>query len=67
MVILLVILALIALVIGFFTLSQATMGVGILATACLFGIFARVAQAANHQSEIKKLLLEQRILPPGTT
>lgn len=65
MVILLVILAMIALVVGFFTLSQATMGVGILAAACLFGIFARIAQAADHQAQIKALLQERRGLLPG--
>jgi hypothetical protein len=63
MVILLVILAILALVIGFFTLSQATMGVGILAAACLFGILARIAQAAQHQTELKTLLNMQASLP----
>ena len=59
MVILLVILAILALVVGFFTLSQATLGVGLLAAACLFGILGRIAQAAQHQTELKTLLTLQ--------
>lgn len=59
MVILLVILAILALVVGFFTLSQATLGVGLLAAACLFGILGRIAQAAQHQTELKTLMTLQ--------
>lgn len=53
MVILLVILAFIALGIGLFTLSEATMGVGILAVGCFFAILARIAQASHHHNELK--------------
>jgi hypothetical protein len=33
---------------GILSLSQATLGVGSIAIACLFAIFARIAQAASH-------------------
>ncbi len=53
MVILLVILAFVAIGIGLFTLTQATMGVGILAVGCFLAILARIAQASHHHNEIK--------------
>lgn len=34
---------------GFLSLSQATMGAGLIATACLVGILARIAQAHEYQ------------------
>jgi hypothetical protein len=46
-----ILLALVALVIGFVGsnyLTQATLGVGIIAFACLVGIFARIVQAAAY-------------------
>lgn len=43
--------AIVAGAIGFAALSQATLGVGLLVGACLFGIFARIAQAREHQRE----------------
>jgi len=52
--IVLVIFAIIAAIAGFFTLSEATMGVGILCSACLLGILARIVQASKHQSELLK-------------
>jgi hypothetical protein len=54
----LLILALIIAGFGMMSLTQATMGVGILAIACLFAIFARIAQASAHQKELKRLLIE---------
>ena len=50
----LVILAVLAAVLGTFTLSQATLGVGIIGLGCLAGILARVAQAEAHHSELRK-------------
>jgi len=64
MVIFLLILALIAVGIGLFTLTQATMGVGILALACIFAIFARIAQAAKHQAQLQAMLAERSPAPP---
>ena len=37
---------------GFFFLSEATVGVGIMAAACLFAILARIAQAAEYHAEL---------------
>jgi hypothetical protein len=49
MVFILVGLSLIAGFAGLMSLSEATMGVGIIGLACLFGIFARIEQArAQH-------------------
>ena len=64
---LLIIIALLAAVVGFFSLSEATMGLRILAVACFLGILARIVQASAHQTEIKKLLqdpLRSPILTP---
>jgi hypothetical protein len=36
---------------GMFLLTPATQGVGVLALACLFAIFARIAQAASRESK----------------
>ena len=52
----LVLLSLLATIIGFLTLTQATMGVGILAVACILAIFARIAQADAQHKELKKML-----------
>jgi len=54
---LLVALAIIAAVIGFFLLSQATMGVGIVGLGCLAGILARIAQAHEQHQEMMKTML----------
>jgi hypothetical protein len=56
MVALILIFGFLAMVIGFFTLSEATMGVGILAAGCFLGIVARIAQAAQHQKELGTIL-----------
>jgi hypothetical protein len=50
--ILLIIISALALVIGFFFLSEATMGVGIIAIAGVLAIFARIAQADSHNLEV---------------
>lgn len=39
-----------------FTTSQATMGVGLVCLACLFGIFARLMQADEQDKNIQKTL-----------
>ena len=58
MVVILIILALILAGAGIFSISQATLGVGLLACACFLGILARIAQAAKHQEKIEALLEE---------
>ncbi len=50
--VILILLGLLALVFGFFQLSEATLGVGGIAIACFLGILARLAQAARHQDEL---------------
>jgi hypothetical protein len=47
---------------GLTSLSNATMGVGIICFACLLAILARMSQADAHQRELKSLL-EKR--PPS--
>ncbi|WP_158070188.1 hypothetical protein [Xanthomonas campestris] len=44
----LVVIAILAVAIGVLSLSQATMGVGVIAIGCFIGILARLAQAAEH-------------------
>lgn len=47
--------------------SQATLGVGIMAGACLLAIFARLAQASHHNRQTTKLLeriLQVSMAPP---
>lgn len=44
----LVVIAILAVTIGVLSLSQATMGVGIIAIGCFIGILARLAQASEH-------------------
>ena len=41
---------------GLFLSTQDTLGVGLLATACLIGILARLAQAADLHNQIKARL-----------
>ena len=50
----LMILAILAGVFGVFSLSQATMGVGIIALGCLLGILARLAKAEVHQRALMR-------------
>lgn len=44
----LVVIALLTVAIGVLSLSQATMGVGVIAIGCFIGILARLAQASEH-------------------
>jgi len=53
-----VISAWIALLAGGFSLTQATMGAGIVGVACFLGIIARLAQASRQHEEIVALLKE---------
>ena len=46
----LVVISILAVLVGFFMLSEATMGVGIIAVAVLFAAWARIAQAAAYES-----------------
>jgi len=48
----LVILALLVLGAGVLSLSQATLGVGLIGIACFLGIMARLAQAEAHTSRV---------------
>ena len=41
---------------GLLFLSNATTGVGVICFACLFAIFARIAQAEEQHKELKRLL-----------
>lgn len=40
---------------GMICSSEATLGVAIISWACLFGIFARLAQAEAHHKELIKI------------
>ena len=56
MTVLLVILALAIGVYGGMSLTQATLGVGIISWACLLGILGRLAQAHDQHRELKRIL-----------
>lgn len=56
----LTIVALIFGVAGFLNLSEATLGVGLIAIGCLFGIVSRIAQASKHQKELMEKLSETK-------
>jgi hypothetical protein len=63
----LVILAIVVGAIGFVELSQATMGVGLIGSACLLGVLARVVQAselhrASEQAAAKRTNETQRLM-----
>lgn len=53
---LLIVIGIIAIIIGIFTLTNATMGAGVIAIGCFFGILARIAQAGRHHNELKNIL-----------
>ncbi|MGD1146939.1 MAG: hypothetical protein ABR961_03180 [Thermoanaerobaculaceae bacterium] len=59
----LILVALLAVLGGLMSLSQATIGVGIVALACFLAILARIAQAKEQHAELKRLL-EQRTATP---
>jgi hypothetical protein len=50
----LIILAVLTLVVGALFLTQATLGIGFIAIACLLAILARIAQAASYQAEARE-------------
>ncbi len=56
MAVLLVLLAILIALVAGLSLSQATLGVGLMALACLFAIFARLVQAAAQHAELKRLI-----------
>ena len=64
-----IVLAILAILVGGFgalLLSQATVGVGLLCLACLFGIFARLLQAEQQNRELRmelRKLLQKDGLP----
>lgn len=60
MTVLLVILAILIALGAAASLTQATVGVGLMALACLVAIFARLAQASGHHAELKRLIGEER-------
>ena len=49
-----ILIAIIATVVGYFMLSEATAGVGIIATGAVAGILARLLQADIHHMELFK-------------
>ncbi len=49
----LLILSLLAVIAGFFFVSEATMGVGIMALAGVIAIWARIAQASDHLKQTR--------------
>ncbi|WP_208588000.1 hypothetical protein [Xanthomonas fragariae] len=53
----LVIISILAVAIGVLSLSQATMGVGVIAIGCFIAILARLAQASEHH---KSLLIRDK-------
>lgn len=55
---LLVIVAILLTLVGLTQVNQATLGVGVMALACLCGILARVAQAKSQQTALLKALAE---------
>jgi len=63
--IVLVILAILAGLYGLASLSQATLGVGIICGGCLLAIFARIAQAAQQHKALKQAVAE-RHGPPNS-
>ena len=54
MYILLAVIAIIVAFVGVISLTQVTMGVGIIALACCLGIFARIVQAEEYNRTQKK-------------
>jgi hypothetical protein len=60
-------LGLIVVVVGMAMLSQATMGVGVIAIGCFLGICARIVQAGGHQRKTERLiedLIRKTTAPP---
>ena len=51
-------LSIIAIIVGGMLLSEATMGVGVIAIGGVLAVFARIVQADENHKEIKKLLGE---------
>lgn len=47
---------------GLSSLTQATLGVGVIGVALLFGIFARLLQAQANHNDLKQFIASQR--PP---
>lgn len=56
MTIVLVLLAFLIVVFAALSVTQATLGVGLMALACLFAILARLVQAESHHAELKRLI-----------
>ncbi len=57
--ILLIVVACVVAFTGFQSLSEATLGVGLICAACFLGIVARFAQAAGYQQELREYLLKE--------
>lgn len=56
----LLIIGVIVAIFGYYSLTQATQGVGLIGLACFIGILARIAQSANHQGEIHDITEKQK-------
>jgi hypothetical protein len=52
----LIILAVLAALVGLVSLSQATLGVGLICGGCLLGVLARIAQAQAQHRELQEVL-----------
>lgn len=50
----LVLLSVLAGVVGFMLLTEATLGAGIIGVACLLGVLARLAQADQHHKTLMR-------------
>ena len=48
---------------GILSLSQATMGVGIVAIGCFLGIAARLLQASTYQKQLADILSDRPTVP----
>lgn len=57
----LVILGIIAVVVGFLSLTQATTGMGLIGIACFLGIVARILQADHYGEATLAALQRERI------
>ena len=67
MAIVLIVLSLFVAFFGLLTLSNATLGVGVMAGACLLAILARIAQAHQHHRELHPAKPFVPVPGPGST
>ncbi|MCL4262234.1 MAG: hypothetical protein KJ069_03430 [Anaerolineae bacterium] len=63
--VILILLAFVAIIVGFFSLSEATLGVGFIGIAGVLGILARIAQADKHHKLVMERL--EKLAPAKNT